>query len=303
MRITFPMNAVVVPILVSRRNSAIPIRRYEASSARAFSSDEVGFISWLHPIPEHWNHAGVTGMSVISRDNSFMKKTALLLAGVSLLAARASVQAEASLFITDGVNSITVTDGSANDSSPLVGVITYNGLLDASSPWSINVTTGISKPNLGSDLIPFMDLSSVNVSSSRGGTLTVEFSDNNFGPLLPGSFISEIGGSTGGTVGYQTWYDIGNTLFAKTTRTADLDFTSTPFSGYAVADRPADGSVSLTLQTVITHTGNEVTSYDASMYDSTIRPNVPEPGTVSLLALGAVGGLWMLKRSRKNKTA
>lgn len=242
-------------------------------------------------------------MSVISRDNSFMKKTALLLAGVSLLAARASVQAEASLFITDGVNSITVTDGSANDSSPLVGVITYNGLLDASSPWSINVTTGISKPNLGSDLIPFMDLSSVNVSSSRGGTLTVEFSDNNFGPLLPGSFISEIGGSTGGTVGYQTWYDLGNTLFAKTTRTADLDFTSTPFSGYAIADRPADGSVSLTLQTVITHTGSEVTSYDASMYDSTIRPNVPEPGTVSLFALGAVGGLWMLKRSRKNKTA
>ena len=70
-----------------------------------------------------------------------------------------------------------------------------------------------------------------------------------------------------------------------------------------MADRPADGSVSLTLQTVITHTGSEVTSYDASMYDSTVRPNVPEPGTVSLLALGAVGGLWMLKRSRKNKTA
>lgn len=232
-----------------------------------------------------------------------MKKTTLLLAGATLLVARASVQAEASLMITDGVNSLTITDGSANDSSPLVGVIAYNGLLDASSPWSINVTTGISKPNLGSDLIPFMDLSSVNVSSSRGGTLTVEFSDNNFGPLVPGAFVSEIGGSTGGTVNYNTWYDLGNTLFAKTSPTADLEFVSTPFSGFEVAERPADGSVSLTLQTVITHTGSEVTSYNASLYDSTLRPNVPEPGTLSLFALGAVGGVWMLKRSRKNKTA
>lgn len=232
-----------------------------------------------------------------------MKKTALFLAALSFVAARDSVRAEASLFISDGVNSLTITDGSANDSNPLVGVITYNNQLDASSPWSINVTTGISKPNLGSDLIPFMDLSSVNVSSSSGGTLTVEFSDNNFGPLLPGSFISEIGGTSGGTVQFQTWYDLGNTLFAKTTQAGSLSFDGTPFSGYAVTDRPADGSVSLTLQTVITHTGVEVTSYDAAMYDSTIRPNVPEPSTVSLIAIGAVGGLWMLKRSRKNKTA
>lgn len=232
-----------------------------------------------------------------------MKKTALFLAAVSFLTVRDSARAEASLFISDGVNSLTIADGSANDSNPLVGVITYNNQLDASSPWSINVTTGISKPNLGSDLIPFMDLSSVNVSSSRGGTLTVEFSDNNFGPLVPGSFISEIGGTSGGAVQFQTWYDLGNTLFAKTTQAGNLSFNSTPFSGYAVADRPADGSVSLTLQTVIVHTGAEITSYDAAMYDSTIRPNVPEPSTVSLVAISAVGGLWMLRRSRKTKTA
>ena len=232
-----------------------------------------------------------------------MKKTVLFLAAAVTLAGQMSAQAEASLFISDGTHSVTVVDGSANDSSTLVGVITYNGLLDASSPWSVNVTTGISKPALGSSLIPFMDLSSVNVSSSSGGSLTVEFSDNGFGPLLPGSFTSEIGGSSGGTVNYQTWYDLGNTLFAKTTQAGSLSFDGTPFSGYTVADRPADGSVSLTLQTVITHTGPEVTSYNASMYDSTVRPNVPEPSTVSLFALGAVGGLWMLKRSRKNKAA
>lgn len=232
-----------------------------------------------------------------------MKKTLLLLAAASILAGQTSVHAAASLFISDGINSITVADGSANDSSSLVGVVTYNGLLDASSPWSINITTGISKPALGSSLIPFMDLSSVNVSSSGGGTLTVEFSDNGFGPLLPGSFTSEIGGSTGGSVTYNTYYDLGNTLFAKTTPTANLSFDDTPFSGAAVAGRPAGGTVSLTLQTIVTHTGTEVTSYNALLYDATVRPSVPEPSTVSLLGLGVVGGLWMLKRARKNKTA
>lgn len=232
-----------------------------------------------------------------------MKKTALFLTAVSFLAARESSRAEASLFISDGINSITITDGGAFDSSPLAGLITYNGSLDASSAWTINVTTGISKPNLGSDLIPFMDLNSVNVSSTRGGTLTVRFSDNNFGPLLPGSFTSEIGGTSGGTVNFQTWYDLDNALFGQTTQAANLDFNGTPFSGFQVVDRPADSSVSLTLQTVITHSGMEVTSYDASMYDSTLRPNVPEPSTVSLFALGTLGGLWMLKRSRKNKAA
>ena len=232
-----------------------------------------------------------------------MKKTLLLLAAASLLAGQASVHAAASLFISDGINSITVADGSANDSSSLVGVVTYNGLLDASSPWSINITTGISKPVLGSSLIPFLDLNSVNVSSSSGGSLTVEFSDNGFGPLLPGTLTSEIGGSTGGSVTFNTYYDLGNGLFAKTTPTANLSFEETPFSGAAVADRPTGGTVSLTLQTIVTHTGTEVTSYNASFYDSTVRPSVPEPSTVSLLGLGVVGGLWMLKRSRKNKTA
>ena len=232
-----------------------------------------------------------------------MKKTVLFLTAVSILAGQTSVHAAASLFISDGINSITVADGSANDSSSLVGVVTYNGLLDASSPWSINVTTGISKPGLGSSLIPFMDLSSVNVSSASGGTLTIEFSDNGFGPLLPGSFTSEIGGSTGGSVTFQTYYDLGNGLFAKTTPMANLAFDATPFSGVAVADRPTGGTVSLTLQTIVTHTRTEVTSYNASLYDSTIRPNVPEPSTVSLLGLGVVGGLWMLKHARKNKTA
>jgi hypothetical protein len=233
----------------------------------------------------------------------FMKKTALFLSAVSCLAACESARAEASLFVSDGIHNITITDGGAFDSNPLAGVITYNGSLNAISPWTINVTTGISKPNLGSDLLPFMDMSSVNVSSSGGGSLTIRFSDNNFGPLLPGSFTSEIGGTSGGTVNFQTWYDLDNALFGQTTQAANLDFNGTPFSGFNVVDRPADASVSLTLQTVITHFGNEVTSYDASMYDSTLRPNVPEPGTISLLALGAVGGLWMLKRSRKNKTA
>lgn len=232
-----------------------------------------------------------------------MKKTVLFLAAAATLASQMSAQAEASLFISDGTHSVTVVDGSANDSSTLVGVITYNGLLDASSPWSVNVTTGISKPALGSSLVPFMDLSSVNVSSSSGGSLTVEFSDNGFGPLLPGTFTSEIGGTTGGTVAYQSFYDLGNVLFAKTTSVASLASSGTPFSASAITDRPTGGTISLTLQTVITHTGMEITSYDASLYDSSVRPNIPEPSTVSLLGLSAIGGLWMLKRSRKNKAA
>jgi len=232
-----------------------------------------------------------------------MKKNTLFLAAASLLASLPSVHADASLFISDGTHSVTIADGSALDSSSLVGVITYNGLLDASSPWSVNVTTGISKPFLGSATSPFMDLNSVNVSSTAGGNLTIEFSDNNFGPLPPGTFTSEIGGSTFGSVSFQTYVDLGNGLFAKTTPLGNVTFDETPFSSATISERPTSGPFSMTIATTISHDANQVrpTSFNASFYDTSTQ--VPEPSTVSLLALGVIGGIWMASRSRKNKSA
>jgi len=232
-----------------------------------------------------------------------MKTHFLLFATASALASLSSVRADSALFLSDGIHNLTILDGAANDSNPLAGVVTFNGLLDPNSPWTVNVTTGISRPVLGNANSPFLDLNSVNVSSSGGGTLIIEFSDTGFGPITAGTLTTEIGGSTGGSATFRTWADSGNALFGKTTTLADLAFSSTPFSAAVLSERPTTNPFSLTLQTTITHTGGEVTSFNGSLYDSSIRPSVPEPSTVSLIGLGLVGGLWVASRSRKNKAA
>ena len=78
------------------------------------------------------------------------------------------------------------------------GVISFNGAL-AGSVFTLNVTTGVSKPVIGPTRI---DLNSVNVSGTGAGTLYIGLTDTDFllGGAGPFSVANHIGGTTDGDV-------------------------------------------------------------------------------------------------------
>src|SRR5207244_4992543 len=67
----------------------------------------------------------------------------------------------------DGGAPVTITDQLAGDMNPAVGAVTFLGPV---GDFSFNVSTGFTKPILGSALSPSMDLNSVDISSDRKST-------------------------------------------------------------------------------------------------------------------------------------
>src|SRR5687768_9533577 len=68
------------------------------------------------------------------------------------------------LTTSDGV--VTVSDGGVGDLAPQPGAVVLLSPLGAA--WSVNVTTGLSNPMIGSATQPQLDLNSVNVTSVGG---------------------------------------------------------------------------------------------------------------------------------------
>ncbi|MGZ4963511.1 MAG: hypothetical protein ACXWKG_08040 [Limisphaerales bacterium] len=201
-----------------------------------------------------------------------------------------SANAVPSLYLSDGVASVTIADGSALDSNPAAGVVTYNGAVGIN--WTLNVTTGLSKPQLGSATNPAMTLSSVNANSRGAGSLTIKFSDDFFGPTS-GQLVSKTGGTTAGTVSVQTYADASNALFGQGT----LLTSHGPFSGGAFASTVSTGfsggnPFSLTEVATITHTQNGVTSFNEEL-------RVPDAGLTLALLGSSLIGLAAFSRSRK----
>ena len=194
------------------------------------------------------------------------------------------------LYLSDGVTSVTIADGSILDSSPQVGVVTYNGGVGLN--WTLNVTTGISKPILGSPKQPWMDLNSVNATSKGAGTMTIMFSDNNFGPSS-GKLTSKIGGTTQGKVTMKTYADAGNGIFALTTPlTSQGPLGSGAFASTASCSFSGGLPFSLTEVATITHTRRAITSFNEEL-------RVPDAGlTVALLGSSLIG-LAAFARTRK----
>jgi len=192
---------------------------------------------------------------------------------------------------------VTVADTNAfPDVNNVTGAVTYVGAVGLN--WLVNISTGLTKPVLGSGVIPSLDLLSVNVSSGAG-TLLLEWSDTGFGPPPSVDFLANIGGTilAGGSLTYKSFADPGNTLFAQTTLLTSLG----PFGGGAFSGSTPSGGMSLafpyslTEVVTITHVRAGATSFDGELILA------PEPSALLLLGTGMVALGLLRLRPRKNK--
>jgi hypothetical protein len=184
---------------------------------------------------------------------------------------------------------VTVADGGVGDLNVDTGVITYLGSLGV---WRYNVTTGFSKPLIGTAAYPNIDLNSVNLSSTMPGKLSITITDTGF----TGSgmdYMFDIGGTTSGSIIAQAFY----TDQTGTTRSTTFlgPYGHGAFSGSTSGSINAVGAYNLGITIDITHpmgTGL-ISSFDAQFQA------VPVPPAVYLLGAGLLGLVGLRRRLNK----
>jgi PEP-CTERM motif len=160
----------------------------------------------------------------------------------------------------------------------------------SSSPLIVNQSIGnfTSTAEIGSTTaMPSIDLSSVDVSSSAGGTLVVTFSANGFtSPEGAASWLSQFSGNFifgSATVTQQTYVDNTNTLLGTGTALSTLTSSTVPFGLSGEADASTSGPFAITEVLTITALGGSQVSLDASTVYA------PEPASLVLMGAGMLG--------------
>ena len=197
------------------------------------------------------------------------------------------------LMLSDGnpSDTVTIVDGSAPDSNPTTGAITWIGTMGT---WTISVTTALGYPAVGTLTQPVIDISSIDATSTSGGTLTISASETGFSPTSTVSGTFMIGGTTSGTVQASVYGNSSNASFGTGTLLASLSGSTGAFSGVTSGSFTPGSTYSLTEITAITQNAAGMTSLDASFA-------VPEPATILFLGLGMVGAAMYGRYSRRGR--
>ena len=241
-----------------------------------------------------------------------MKKTILIFGALLLCGAPsyAAVITPLTMTLSSGGTTITVTDQNVYtpglDMSSSAGSILFVGTV---GDFSISMAAGVSYPALGNSSLAVLNLSNFSVSTMTGGTLTVTFSDANYGSaasglvLTPGTAIGVSATSTGqinnaassSSVSVQSWVNPTNATSGPDGISV-LDGTSTgttfELSQSGVPLIYDGGLFSMYTQAVINVSAPISTTAPASVnLASEIRAvAVPEPGSLLLLSTGLFFG-------------
>lgn len=223
-----------------------------------------------------------------------MKTSLKFLAALAAIASLTQIAlAVPQLRVTDGVNTVTISDSGAGDLQAAAGQVVFVGSV---GNWTLNVHTGTTYPVIGSLSNPMLDLSFNATSSGAGGTLWIYFSADGFGPTA-GSTTAAIGGTiaSGGSVTYNTYGGTNNTNFSVANQlTAQGPFAPGAFSGATTGGNISNaGPYALTQVVAITHgAGTFQSTGDALL-------TVPESGTSILLLGAALTGVGLIARLRR----
>ncbi len=225
------------------------------------------------------------------------KKTSLAIAAI-LAVGTQFAGAIPTLYISDGTvpGTITVLDGGFGDSlAATPGAVLYAG--GVGTNWVLTISTGLSKPVVGSGTSPELSLD-VSAVSIGAGTVTIWWSDDDFGPLgnahfVVGSSVSSL--ATGGSVTWSTYGDSGNAINGNDGALAQSTLMSSMAVAAALNPAPQGGpepfSYSLTAKIVITHgTGGGTSNPDMAL------TSVPDGGTTLALLGCSMLGLGGLRR-------
>ena len=203
-------------------------------------------------------------------------------ASAALLFALAPMSSKAGLILTlDDLSTVgtdvTVVDGAISDILSQSGQVGYAGSVGT---WALSFTAGT-----GYDVSDIwgIDLSTLSVSSSSGGTLRISLTETDLG-YTPGPFTvsSAIGGTTNGTVSYKAYADDSNAAFGTGTALFSGLGTGLAFAGSGATTLNLSNPFSLTLVADIAQSGRSITSFD-------FTSQVPEPASIALCVVALLG--------------